>query len=68
MLQNDQTGKIQYSLCNSNSTPVLPADTTITIPLTTYAPKNSTALAGTGWFDGTAIWVSLVTTHLACEH
>lgn len=52
LYQDDQTAGIRYSLCNSNNTPVLPADKTITLPLLKYPPKNGTSLAGTGWWDG----------------
>ncbi|KAH8661936.1 hypothetical protein BX600DRAFT_306325 [Xylariales sp. PMI_506] len=59
MMQDDKTGNIRYSLCNSNNTPIFPQDTTITIPLESYLPKNGTNLAGTGYFDNTNIWASI---------
>lgn len=58
MMQDDDTGLIRYSLCNSNSTPVLPEDKTITLPLFDPKPKKGTALAGVGWFDNTQTQVS----------
>jgi hypothetical protein len=58
LLQDDESALLRYSLCNSNGTPILPGDKTITAPLSKYPPKNGTALAGTGWFDDTVTWVS----------
>ncbi|RYP77537.1 hypothetical protein DL771_001110 [Monosporascus sp. 5C6A] len=49
-LQDDESGGIRYSLCNSNSTPIFPNDTTLIAPLNAYLPKMNTSLAGGGWF------------------
>ncbi|KAI5922279.1 hypothetical protein F4810DRAFT_290146 [Camillea tinctor] len=59
ILQDDDSGGIRYSMCNGNSTPVLPDDTTIIAPLTTHPPKKNTSLAATGWTDGTTAWASI---------
>ncbi|KAK4174244.1 hypothetical protein QBC36DRAFT_218882 [Triangularia setosa] len=50
VLQNASTGLLTYSLCHSNNTPIYPQDPPIALR-TTYAPKNGTALAATGWYD-----------------
>lgn len=58
LLQDDESGLLRYSLCNSQDRPILPEDKTITAPSSKYPPKNGTALAGTGWWDNTVTWVS----------
>ncbi len=58
MMQDDESGGLRYSLCNSNSTPIFPNDTTITAPLNDYPPKRNTSLAGSGWFTGGEYFVS----------
>lgn len=58
LMQDDDTGLIRYSLCNSNSTPVLPEDKSITLPLFEPKPKKGSPLAGVGWFDNTQTQVS----------
>ncbi|KAK0708828.1 hypothetical protein B0T21DRAFT_416220 [Apiosordaria backusii] len=50
VLQNASTGLLTYSLCHSNNTPIYPQDPPIALR-TTYAPKNGTSLAATGWYD-----------------
>ncbi|KAK6076793.1 hypothetical protein SCUP515_05295 [Seiridium cupressi] len=47
----DQTsGKILYSLCNSNSTPIFPANETAAFDLDpNFPPMNGTSVAGTGY-------------------
>ncbi|KAK8122243.1 hypothetical protein PG984_010913 [Apiospora sp. TS-2023a] len=76
MMQDDDTGLIRYSLCNSNSTPVLPEDKTITLPLFDPKPKKGSALAGVGWFDNTqtqaSIWFQdenddIINSNLHCD-
>ncbi|KAI0125282.1 hypothetical protein BJ170DRAFT_584301 [Xylariales sp. AK1849] len=59
LVQDDESGAIRYSLCNSNGTPILPQDKTITAPLYSYTPKNGTSLAGTGWFDSQTTYASI---------
>ncbi|RYP19406.1 hypothetical protein DL765_003379 [Monosporascus sp. GIB2] len=59
MMQDDDSGGIRYSLCNSNSTPIFPNDTTLTAPLNTYLPKRNTSLAGGGWFTGEDYFASI---------
>ncbi|KAI1376602.1 hypothetical protein F4677DRAFT_419037 [Hypoxylon crocopeplum] len=63
IMQDDATGKIFYSLCNSNgSTPIFPANESaaFTFDSDNLAPKNGTSLAGIGYYNeyGTtaAIW------------
>ncbi|KAI1138650.1 hypothetical protein F5Y05DRAFT_418872 [Hypoxylon sp. FL0543] len=62
IMQDDTTGKIFYSLCNSNgSAPIFPANASASFEIDSiYAPKNGTSLAGTGWVDANenvaAIW------------
>ncbi|KAI0834637.1 hypothetical protein F5Y06DRAFT_300491 [Hypoxylon sp. FL0890] len=53
IMQDDATGKIFYSLCNSNgSTPIFPASTSASFEFDPiYAPRNGTSLAGTGWVE-----------------
>ncbi|KAI1766800.1 hypothetical protein GGR53DRAFT_518873 [Hypoxylon sp. FL1150] len=54
--QNDETGGIQYSLCNGNHTPIFPDDPAITVPFVKYQPKNKTSLTAAGWIDsGSAV-------------
>lgn len=57
-MQNTSTGLITYSLCHSNNTPLYPVDPPLNFD-TTYAPKNGTSLAATGWFDQSTTWASL---------
>lgn len=52
IVQDDETALIRYSLCNSNGTPVLPKDKSLTLPLLKYPPKNGTGLTGVGWSNG----------------
>jgi len=59
MMQDDASAGIRYSLCNSQGTPIFPNDTSITIPLLKYPPKNGTALAGGGWWDSTNVIASI---------
>ncbi|CAJ2504480.1 Uu.00g118740.m01.CDS01 [Anthostomella pinea] len=59
ILQDDDTGGIRYSLCNGNYTPILPDDTTMTMPLDNNPPKKNSSLSATGWMDGTTSWVSM---------
>lgn len=58
IMQDDESGGIRYSLCNTNSTPIFPNDTTLVAPLDDYPPKKNTSLAGAGWFTGTDYFVS----------
>ncbi|KAI1100160.1 hypothetical protein F4804DRAFT_336543 [Jackrogersella minutella] len=53
IMQDDATGNIFYSLCNSNgSTPIFPADESAAFVFeSNLAPRNGTSLAGTGWVD-----------------
>ncbi|KAI2604742.1 uncharacterized protein GGS25DRAFT_524235 [Hypoxylon fragiforme] len=59
IIQNDDTGGIQYSFCNGNYTPIFPDDSTLTISFTQYQPKNQTSLSATGWMDGETTWASI---------
>ncbi|KAK8000089.1 hypothetical protein PG990_012689 [Apiospora arundinis] len=76
LMQDDDTGLIRYSLCNSNSTPVLPEDKSITLPLFEPKPKKGSPLAGVGWFDNTqtqaSIWFQdenddIINSNLHCD-
>ncbi|KAK3996650.1 hypothetical protein QBC44DRAFT_136050 [Cladorrhinum sp. PSN332] len=58
VLQNASTGLLTHSLCHSNNTPLYPTDPPVAFK-TTYAPKNGTSLAATGWYDMTTTWASL---------
>ncbi|KAM0809059.1 hypothetical protein AB5N19_09402 [Seiridium cardinale] len=51
VIMYDQTsGKILYSLCNSNSTPIFPANETAAFDLDpNFPPMNGTSVAGTGY-------------------
>lgn len=49
-MQDPSTGKILYSACNSNSTPIFPTDGTNAFKLR-KTPRNGTAIAGAGWYD-----------------
>ncbi|KAI1266552.1 hypothetical protein F5Y18DRAFT_360699 [Xylariaceae sp. FL1019] len=51
VMQDDSTGNILYSLCNSGDMPVFPADDTASFNLTdsNYIPKRGTSLAGAGY-------------------
>ncbi|RYP59060.1 hypothetical protein DL770_010289 [Monosporascus sp. CRB-9-2] len=59
MMQDDESGGIRYSLCNSNSTPIFPNDTTLIAPLNAHLPKMNTSLAGAGWFTGGEYFASI---------
>ncbi|KAI1334711.1 hypothetical protein F5Y15DRAFT_284132 [Xylariaceae sp. FL0016] len=59
LMQDDDTGGIRYSYCNGNSTPILPEDTSMVLPLTQYTPRNNTGLSATGWYDGNTTWTSM---------
>ncbi|KAI1774160.1 hypothetical protein F4818DRAFT_74961 [Hypoxylon cercidicola] len=49
IMQDDATGRIFYSLCNSNgSTPIFPSNETASFSLD-LAPKNGTSLTGVGY-------------------
>ncbi|KAL2023562.1 hypothetical protein VTK56DRAFT_2170 [Thermocarpiscus australiensis] len=54
MLQNETTGLIRYSACNSNDQPTY-SYTDDSVFSLVYKPKNGTALAGTGW------WTNVIT-------
>ncbi|KAK7751101.1 hypothetical protein SLS62_006930 [Diatrype stigma] len=58
-MQDDESGGIRYSLCNTNSTPIFPNDTTLVAPLDDYPPKTNTSLAGAGWWTGTDYYASI---------
>lgn len=47
-MYNQSAGKIYYSLCNSNSTPIFPANDTAAFHLD-IPPANNTSIAGTGY-------------------
>lgn len=47
-MYNQSAGKIFYSLCNSNSTPIFPANDTAAFHLD-IPPANNTSIAGTGY-------------------
>lgn len=57
-MQNASTGLLTHSLCHSNNTPLFPLDPPLSFE-TTYAPRNGTSLAATGWFDSKTTWASL---------
>ncbi|KAI1212508.1 uncharacterized protein F4807DRAFT_413315 [Annulohypoxylon truncatum] len=59
IMQDDDTGGIRYSLCNSNSTPIFPDDKTLAAPFYNYIPKNKTSLAASGWTDSETAWASI---------
>ncbi|ORY67276.1 uncharacterized protein BCR38DRAFT_153959 [Pseudomassariella vexata] len=59
MMQDDKTGDIRYSLCNSQDTPIFPENKSITVPLFQYAPKNGSDLTGAGWWDGSSTQASI---------
>ncbi|KLU83357.1 hypothetical protein MAPG_02419 [Magnaporthiopsis poae ATCC 64411] len=48
--QNETTGAIMYSFCNSTGTPVFPVDNPNTLSLA-FEPRNGTAITGKGWWD-----------------
>lgn len=51
IMQDDATGKIFYSLCNSNgSTPIFPANESAALTFEDdFTPKNGTSLTGIGY-------------------
>ncbi|KAI1505631.1 hypothetical protein F5X99DRAFT_404665 [Biscogniauxia marginata] len=57
IVQDDATGKIYYSLCNSDGTSVFPGtDSEVFAFDDSLAPKNGTSLAGVGYVsDGSAV-------------
>lgn len=59
LMQDDDTGGIQYSLCNGNHTPIFPNDQALTVPFTAYPPKNKTSLTAAGWTDAETAWASI---------
>ncbi|KAI4863660.1 hypothetical protein F4820DRAFT_449820 [Hypoxylon rubiginosum] len=54
IMQDDATGRIFYSLCNSNgTTPVFPANVSASFSFdSNLTPKNGTSLTGVGYADG----------------
>ncbi|KAF6838927.1 hypothetical protein CPLU01_02197 [Colletotrichum plurivorum] len=48
--QDPTTGKILYSACHSNSTPIFPTDGSNAFKLRKL-PRNGTSVAGAGWYD-----------------
>lgn len=77
MVQNETTGAIQYSYCNSNGTPIYPVDPPNVLPVgAAFKPRNGTALTGVGWWDGNttvaSMWyqdenLEIVNTLLTCD-
>ncbi|RGP81390.1 hypothetical protein FLONG3_534 [Fusarium longipes] len=57
-LQDPSTGKIFYSNCNSEDTPIFPLDKP-NILETDNEPRNGTALAAAGWWDTEKIIASI---------
>lgn len=49
-IQDPSTGKIYYSSCTSEDTPIFPLDKPNVLD-TDNKPRNGTALAGAGWWD-----------------
>jgi len=49
-MQDLETGKILYSACNSNSTPIFPTDGLNAFRIQ-RTPRNGTSLAAAGWYD-----------------
>ncbi|KAK3935680.1 hypothetical protein QBC46DRAFT_45021 [Diplogelasinospora grovesii] len=58
ILQNETTGQIQYSICNSNGQPFYSYTGGSAFSLS-YKPKIGTALAGTGYWDSTKTVASI---------
>ena len=52
-MQDDATGQIFHSLCNSNETAVFPPDGSAAFN-PTIKPKRNTSLAAAGYYDGIA--------------
>ncbi len=52
-MQDDATGQIFYSLCNSNDTTIFPTDGSAAFN-PTIAPKQNTSLTAAGYYDGIA--------------
>ncbi|KXJ93697.1 hypothetical protein Micbo1qcDRAFT_158552 [Microdochium bolleyi] len=59
LMQDDASGGLRYSLCNSRGTPIFPNDTSIVAPLLSFPPKKGTALAAGGWYDTRSIFASI---------
>ncbi|KAH6949182.1 hypothetical protein DER45DRAFT_513460 [Fusarium avenaceum] len=57
-IQDPATGKIYYSSCNSEDTPIFPLDKPNVLD-TDNKPRNGTALAGAGWWDTQKIIASI---------
>lgn len=57
--QDPNTGKILYSNCNSLDDPVFPVEDPNMLP-TFSSPRNGTALAAAGWWDGIQVLVCLL--------
>ncbi|KAF4991840.1 hypothetical protein FGRMN_7558 [Fusarium graminum] len=57
-IQDPSTGKIYYSSCNSEDTPIFPLDEPNVLD-TENTPRNGTALAGAGWWDTEKIIASI---------
>ncbi|KAI8625214.1 hypothetical protein F5Y19DRAFT_489890 [Xylariaceae sp. FL1651] len=61
IMQDDTTGQVLYSLCNSNDTTVFPANASASFTFdSSMAPKNGTSLAGVGYpqngYNMAAMW------------
>lgn len=60
--QDPFTGGLKHTFCNHTiNMPSTLSFETATDLITDEKPKNGTSLAGVGWFDGTATWVSAAT-------
>ncbi|CEI63823.1 hypothetical protein FVEN_g9130 [Fusarium venenatum] len=57
-IQDVSTGKIYYSNCNSEDTPIFPLDKPNVLD-TENKPRNGTALAAVGWWDTQKIIASI---------
>ena len=59
LYQNQTTGDITHSLCNSPNVTIFPTDPPRSLALP-YPAKNGTSIAVLGWYDGASVWVCYI--------
>lgn len=54
----DSAGRLTYSLCNSNATPVYPTGSPLVLPAAVQ-PKSGSNIAAVGWYEDGEVYVCL---------
>lgn len=55
----DLKGRLAYSLCNSNLTPVYPTESPLVLPIAVQ-PKTGSNIAAVGWYEDGEVYVCIV--------